>query len=105
MRSILILSLLAACGSNGSSVDHDSFPTFQACYDEHHMTESFPPQMAIEICCIDHPIGSAAMNTVCGDTALTCSGYVTQNLMDPNDPMLANDITAACNKYIVDRSM
>ena len=31
----------------------------------------------------NHPIGSADMNTVCGDTTASCVTYVTANLADP----------------------
>jgi hypothetical protein len=96
-----ITSVLAACGSSNScpSGDCDPFPTFQDCYDEHHVTESFPSDRAIEICCIDHPIGSSPKNVVCGATTDTCTAYVTANLTDPNDSNLTTDITTACTNY------
>lgn len=97
-----VVPAFAACGSS-SPADADPFPTFQACYDEHHGTEGFSTQRAIEICCIDHPIGGMKANVVCGATADTCSAYVTMNLMDPNDSTLASDITTACGDYVVDR--
>jgi hypothetical protein len=90
----------AACG--GDDQPADSFATFQACYTEHHGTEMLSPSCAIEICCIDHQLGSAQPNTVCGETAATCSSYVTANLMDGSDASLSTDITTACNFYPVD---
>jgi hypothetical protein len=93
---------LSAC-NNSKPADADPFPTFQACYDEHHTTEGFSTQRAIEICCIDHPIGGAKANTVCGATADACTTYVTANLMDSTDTMLPADISTACMDYVVDR--
>jgi hypothetical protein len=111
IRNFCILALFSmplvhaiGCGGGSSGPDADPFATFQACYDEHHTTESFSVQRAIEICCIDHPIGGAKANTVCGDTADTCKTYVTMNLMDPADATLAADITTACMDYVADRA-
>jgi len=101
MRLIALFALvLAACGDSGKK-DADPFDTFQLCYDEHHSTEAFPVQMAIEICCLDHPIGPNKANVVCGDTAATCMTYVNANLAPPP---AAADVTAACNDYVVQRS-
>jgi hypothetical protein len=91
------------CGDNtGSAVDNTPFPTYEDCFTDHHVTESFPVQQAIEICCIDHPIGGAAMNTVCGATAASCEAYVTANLMASD--ATAAEITAACADYVVKRA-
>ena len=98
-----LFALLAACG--GGTKDADPFDTFQACYDEHHTMESFPTQMAIEICCLDHPIGGQKANVVCGATIGSCTSYVTQNLVDTSDTMLAADISAACADYVTQRGM
>ncbi|HVZ21478.1 MAG TPA: hypothetical protein VG871_10470 [Vicinamibacterales bacterium] len=95
---------LVGCSSDPAP-DADSFPTFQACYDEHHGTEMFATPKAVEICCIDHPIGGAAANTVCGDSAASCQTYVSANLMDSADPTLSADIQAACAAYVTDRGM
>lgn len=101
-----VLPLFAsACSGGNNGGDNDPFATFQDCYNEHHVTEGFDTQKAIEICCISHPIGSAAMNVVCGDTAMSCETYVTGHLTDGSDQMLSSDITAACTKYVTDRSM
>lgn len=108
MRSIFFVSVLcfAACGGDDKPApDNDPFATFQDCYDDHHNDEMFPTPMAIEICCIDHPIGSQAMNVVCGDTVDACKTYVTANLADDADTNLTADIMAGCTSYIADRSM
>ncbi len=102
LRIALISTALVACGSSSNSCpsgDCDPYATFQACYDDHHNVESFPTPKAIEVCCIDHPIGSAAKNVVCGNDTQSCIDYVTANLVDPNDAMLSADITSACTAY------
>ena len=96
LRFAWLCSLVAACG--GSSTDPNAYSTFQACYDEHTTKESFSPACAIEICCIDHPIGSAKMNVVCGDTSQTCESYVSQNVTGPT----TSDLTTACTNYVFD---
>jgi len=100
-----ILFAAAACGGDdGNKPDNDQFDTFQLCYNEHHVDEMFSASCAIEICCIDHPIGPGAtmMNVVCGDTAATCNTYVTANLTDGSDASLSTDIQNACGFYVVD---
>ena len=92
---------LTACGSS-TAVDNDPFDTYEACFQEHHDVESFTVQKAIEICCIDHPIGSDAQNVVCGDTATTCETYVTANLAGSD--ATTTDIDAACTAYVPDRT-
>lgn len=108
-RSTLIAALFSlplvhsiGCSSNSGSQDADPFDTFQACWDEHHSVESFSVQHAIEICCISHPIGSDPPNVVCGDTAATCTTYVTANLTSPD--LMAGDISAACTDYVATRA-
>ena len=104
IASISIVSVIAfafACGSD-SKMGAESFPTFQECYDEHHTMEMLSTPCAIEICCIDHPIGAAKMNVVCGTTATSCKTYVGSNLTDSTDTMLGSDINTACNNYPVD---
>jgi hypothetical protein len=103
-RIAFVTSLqLAACGSN-STMTAQQFDTFQLCYNEHTQMESLSPMCAIEICCIDHPIGPGAKkgNIVCGTTTASCQSYVTPNLTDPNDTMLTTDIQQACTFYPVD---
>jgi hypothetical protein len=102
LRFSLIVTLFAsACSSSNScpSGDCTPYPTFQDCYNDHHMVEMFTSDRAIEICCIDHPIGSAKMNVVCGDTAQACVTYVTANVTDATDPNLTADINSACTNY------
>ncbi len=103
LRLAISFALLAACGGSGSSGDHTAYPTYEDCFTDHHVTEGFDVQQAIVICCIDHPIGNAAMNTVCGNTSQTCVTYVTANLM-PSDAM-STDISTACDTYITQRGM
>jgi hypothetical protein len=97
--SVLFASI-SACGGGGGGADNDPFDTYQDCWNEHHTVENFSVQRAIEICCIDHPIGDADMNTVCGDTTASCVTYVTANL-DPSDAT-SDDINAACTDYPAD---
>lgn len=92
---------LAACGGGGK--DNDPFATYQDCFNEHHTTENFDVQQAMVICCISHPIGSAAMNVVCGSNATDCASYITSNLMASD--VAPADITAACMDYVTQRSM
>ena len=96
--------LASACGSstNCPSGDCTPYPTYQDCYNDHHLMEMFPAEKAIEICCIDHPIGNQKMNVVCGDTTQSCETYVAANLTDSTDPNLTADITAACTAYPMD---
>ena len=47
----LIAVVSTSCSSSNNS---NNFPTFQACSNEHTMTEGFSPACGIEICCIDH---------------------------------------------------
>ena len=104
-RIALIFSASAfifSCHSSSGGGDNDSFATYQDCYNEHHETEGFDTPCAIEICCIDHPIGASAMNWVCGSDADTCETYVTANLTDGSDASLGSDITMACGNYVYD---
>jgi hypothetical protein len=102
MRHLIALAaVVAACHSSTAPEDNDPFDTFQACFDEHHKVENFDTQHAIEVCCIDHPIGSAPMNVVCGDTATSCEAYVDANLAATD--ATADDITTACEDYVVQR--
>ncbi len=101
MRLLLapFVGCVVACTGSSSAVDAVPFTTFQACWDDHNM-EGFSIQRAIELCCIDDPIGDALPNTVCGDTATTCTAFVTANL-SATDAMPA-DIIAACNDYVAE---
>lgn len=104
LLAALVLSLSPACGDNGDDggVDHDSFATYQACWDEHHTTEMFTAPKAVTICCLSHPIGDQAMNVVCGDTATSCEAYVGTSL---GSAAAATDITTGCTDYITQRGM
>ena len=86
--------LLFAC-SGGT--DDESYPTFQECFDDHHNVETLPTDQAIVVCCVDHPIGSAGKNVVCGADAASCTTYVTANLMSTSATSM--EITTACNTY------
>jgi hypothetical protein len=97
MRYLALIALAFACTDDGS-VDNSAFPTFQTCYNKFHNSESIASVQAIESCCIDHPIGGATMNTVCGGTTASCKAYVAMNLTDPNDPTLST----ACTNYPFD---
>jgi hypothetical protein len=89
------------CSSDSKPVDADPFDTFQMCYDDHHVTEGFGVQKALEICCIDHPIGGAKANTVCGDTAASCTTYVNANV---SPAPAASDVSTACSDYVISRA-
>ena len=97
ISALFAVPTIVACGSSSPS---DSFATFQACWDEHHTTESFDAKCSIEICCIDHQIGSTKPNMVCGMTAQDCMTYVTANLTPTS--ATNTDITTACMNYLVD---
>jgi hypothetical protein len=91
---------LAGC-SDDPKKDAEPFDTYQLCYDDHVGEEHVPVQEAIEICCIDHPIGGAQANTVCGETAATCTTYVTAQV---TPALMAADISAACADYVIQRN-
>ena len=93
--------LQIGCSTNKPS-DVVPFDTFQACWDDHHVNEGFTVQRAIEICCIDHPIGRTAQNKVCGETDAACQTYVTANL-SPGSATAA-EVMTACGDYILDRA-
>jgi hypothetical protein len=103
LASIVTALSITACGGDSSTEDNDPFPTYQACFDEHHNTEGFDVQKAIVICCISHPIGSAEMNVVCGSDAASCETYVGSNLTGSD--VGSADITAACTDYVNQRGM
>lgn len=104
LARIAVISLFAlsiSCHNTGGG-DNESFNTFQACWTDHHVDEGFDVPCAIEICCIDHPIGGSAANVVCGSDATSCDAYVTANLTDGSDASLGSDITTACTNYVFD---
>ena len=85
---------LAACGDS-DPMDADPFDTLQACYDDHHTTESLPVQQAIVVCCLDHPI--AGVHPSCKDTQAACVTHVRAEL---SATVLDADVQAACTTYI-----
>ena len=90
----------AGCGGDGVVKDDARFDTFQLCYDD-HFAEGGDSATAIAICCLDHPIGTAAANVVCGATEAECATYVTANLASP----ATDDVTTACSKYVTERNL
>src|SRR5262245_34919869 len=94
---LFVASAVCACGGD------ESFPTFQECFTDHHVTENFTPTMAITICCLDHPIGSSGKNVVCGSDVTACTTYVTSNIMATD--ATSTEITNGCTDYITQRGM
>jgi hypothetical protein len=90
----LVLALgLAACGDKKEDVD--PFDTLQECYTEHAVTEKFPVQESIVVCCIDHPI--AGVHPSCANTKADCVTHVRAAL---DASVSSTDIDAACTTYI-----
>jgi hypothetical protein len=85
---------IAACGDSNQG-DADPFDTLQACFDEHNKEESLPVQMAIVVCCVDHPI--AGVHPSCKDSQADCVTHVRTEL---DSSVTDTDITAACTDYI-----
>ncbi|HEY4055493.1 MAG TPA: hypothetical protein VGM39_02755 [Kofleriaceae bacterium] len=116
MRYLITLSLLSgaiafgtqlsACGGDDGGADDERFDNFQDCWDDHTGAnggdEHLPADQAIVICCIDHPIGSNDSNVVCGDTAASCSTYVSANLSTASAS--SDVVTAACADYVTKRN-
>ena len=97
MRLVLAFaSIMLAAGCSGNS-DEESYDTFQACFDDHHNVETLPVDQAIVVCCVDHPIGSAGKNVVCGADSASCTTYVTANLSATS--ATSSDISTACTTY------
>lgn len=96
MRLFCAISIaLAACGGDG---DHESYPSLQACFDDHHNNEGFNATQAITICVLDHPVNN--MSLMFG-TAAECVAYVNQNLL-PGSATTA-EVQAGCDDYIVQK--
>jgi len=85
---------LPACSDNKTQ-DADPFDTLQACFDEHHVTESLSVNDAIVVCCTDHPI--AGVHPSCKDTQADCVTHVRAELAST---VTAAEIDAACTDYI-----
>jgi hypothetical protein len=96
------IAVSASSGCSSSSADDEAFATFQLCFDDHAGAEGLSAQKSLVICCLDHPIASAAANTVCGDNATSCATYVNANLKAGDAP--AADVTAGCADYITQRA-
>jgi hypothetical protein len=88
---LALVSLLAACHDH----DHD-YTTYQACYVDHHEEEALSVTESIVVCCLDHPIEGEAG---CGTTAAACVTYITAKATGPT----SDEITAACDEYIVQK--
>ena len=98
LRTLLFVSVcLSACSGGGAN---DPFATYQACFDEHHTTESLSINDSIVVCCLDHPI--AGVRPACGNTATDCIAYVGANL---STGATAQDIQGACSDYISKKGM
>jgi hypothetical protein len=93
--AIALLSLpVVACHSN-STMDADPFDTLQACFDEHHVTESLSVNDSIVVCCTDHPI--AGVHPSCLTTVADCVTHVRAALTTVTTDA---EIQAACADYI-----
>ncbi|HUS28983.1 MAG TPA: hypothetical protein VMZ53_10740 [Kofleriaceae bacterium] len=84
--------LFAACGGD----EEESYDTYKACFDDHHNVESLPVDQAIVVCCIEHEIGGAAKNTLCGGDSAACTTYVTAQL---GQSATTAEISAGCTTY------
>lgn len=93
--ALVILStafLFAACGGD----DEESYATYKECFDDHHNVESLPVDQAITVCCIEHEIGGAAKNTLCGADSAACVTYVTAQL---GTSATSAEIMTGCTTY------
>jgi len=100
------ITFISACG-DGNTVDADPFATMQACFDEHHITESLSVNNSIVVCCLDHPLGTAMTHPSCGNTVNDCVAYLGS---DPVGMLTAASATtaevmAACTDYISKKGM
>jgi len=93
--SVLVSALvLTACGSK-KPMEAGPFDTLQACFDEHHRTESLSVHGSIIVCCLDHPI--ADVHPSCGNTQADYINHVRTELdLSVSD----SDIQTACTDYI-----
>ncbi|MEO8699655.1 MAG: hypothetical protein ABI867_06405 [Kofleriaceae bacterium] len=106
-RSIIITSLFllptfVACGGDDDGGDEEPFDTFQECFDDHHIEEAADVITSIKICCIDHPIGGEEPDVVCGESAADCADFVDNELDTAS--ATADEITTACDEYIIERA-
>lgn len=94
------LLLFAALFTLGCGHSHDSYATFQACFDEHTDVEGYNAPMAITICALDHDIDGAALDFA---TVEECIAYVDAELS--TDAATAEEIAAGCEDYLVQKNM
>ena len=88
--------LLAAAACDEHSHDPEGYATFQACFDEHTVTESLPVDESIVICCLEHPI--AGVMPACGADAAACEAYLGTNLSATS--ATPAEVTAGCAEYV-----
>ena len=94
VSALVSVLVLTACGSK-DQMDAEAFDTLQACFDEHHRTESLSVHDSIVVCCVDHPI--AGVHPSCGNTQADCITHVRAEL-DPS--VTDSDIQTSCTDYI-----
>ena len=87
---------VAACHGH----DHDDYPSYQACFDDHTMKESLPFDQSVIVCCLDHSFNG--MQGVCGDTAADCVAYLGTSLATTATQV---EIMAACTEYVTQKGM
>jgi len=101
MKSLIAASFLLAitsCGEEGE----EAFATFADCYVDHGVEEGLPPDEAIAVCCLDHPIAGET-NVVCGESAQECVDFVDLEVLESDDPDLTiEEIEAGCDIYIAE---
>jgi hypothetical protein len=97
--AIAAILVLSACG--GDDGEGEAFPTFQECFDDHHVAESLSVNNSIVVCCLDHPIGGASM--VCGADAAACKAYLGTNLSTTS--ATTTEVDAACADYVTQKGM
>ena len=110
LRSALLaavcLATFTACSTTPTK-DADPFATMQACFDEHHVTESLPVNQSIVVCCLDHPI--AGVHPSCGNTVSDCTarleGTDPVGMLTQTSEVTPAVIMAACTDYISKKGM
>jgi hypothetical protein len=112
MRTVFALAAISsalvtviACG--GTTPDADAFPTMQACFDEHHGSESLSVNNSIVVCCLDHPLGTAMTHPSCGATVAACVAYLGSDAVGMLSASSATpaEVMAACTDYISKKGM
>ena len=90
--------VFAACGNSN---DTGAYPTYQACFDDHHSVETLSIHDAIVVCCLDHPIDGHTL--ACGADAADCMTYLSANLSSTS--ATAAEVTTACTDYQTQKGM